>query len=191
MSKKSKKSAGFGESNKQHEEWVKFQQSLSVDGFETGAITTLTNSRLTGRKAKSGKQLRKQKAKELEERQKQRTEDVGRGLYPPLRYSEEETSRLLAEAYAAIPARAGPRRSRRKKRERMRQRTIAYINKKYKDNLRDAYYRKMADRSRIAKERKVIRATAEIIIESERKYQDSILERFLVARKGSEVALSE
>ena len=174
----SKKGTGqFGDSNKQHEEWVKFQQGLVVDGFETGAITKLTDAKLQGRKVRGGKQLRKQREKDKEERATQRTEDLGRGLFPPLRYSEEETARLLKEAYAAIPERAGPRRSRAKKRERNRQRTIRFIQKTYKDNLAAAHTRKMEDRSRVAKESRVVRNTAERVRESEREYQNFILER--------------
>lgn len=45
--------------NEQHKEWVKFQQGLQVDGFDTGQTLTVTNSAMTGLKARGGKAVRK------------------------------------------------------------------------------------------------------------------------------------
>mmetsp|Transcript_16884 Transcript_16884/g.23839 ORF Transcript_16884/g.23839 Transcript_16884/m.23839 type:complete len:149 (+) Transcript_16884:150-596(+) len=56
-------SSSSSSDNTQHEEWVKFQQSIAVDGFNTGQ-TTQVNTNLT--KRRGGKQLRKRNEKEME-----------------------------------------------------------------------------------------------------------------------------
>ena len=45
--------------NEQHKEWVKFQQGLQVDGFDTGQTLAVTKSAMTGTKARGGRAVRK------------------------------------------------------------------------------------------------------------------------------------
>ena len=47
---------------------MKFQQSISVDGFETGQTTSVTTAALLGRKDRGGKSLRRRKQRELAEK---------------------------------------------------------------------------------------------------------------------------
>merc|ERR1719183_1143031 len=110
MSKKSKRAGGDDLSNQQHEEWVKFQQSISVDGFETGQIKTLTKSGMSGRKDRGGKVLRRRRERDMAKKAEQEAAAGGAAggggpgsQFPALRYSDEETERLLAEAYANRP----------------------------------------------------------------------------------------
>jgi hypothetical protein len=59
----------------QHEEWVKFQKSISVSGFETGQKTVL--SKVGGKNvSRGGTSSRKKKEKLRLEREKRSTSDV-------------------------------------------------------------------------------------------------------------------
>lgn len=164
----------------QHLEWVKFQQSIAVDGFETGQTTQATVTALTGRKDRGGKQLRKRKEKEMAEQLKQDrlTESLGGGLFPPLRYSEEDTERLLAEAYAAIPERAGKRGTRNKKRQHLRWHRVRKIHAKQKKYKERAHYRRMEKRSRIVKEVLAVKESAAEIRAKEGAYQDAVFRKW-------------
>lgn len=164
----------------QHLEWVKFQKSIAVDGFETGQTTKATVTALTGRKDRGGKQLRKRKEKELAEQVKAErlTESLGGGLFPPLKYSEEDTERLLAEAYAAIPERAGKRGTRNLKRQRVRWHRVRKIRAKQKKFKERAHYRRMEKRSRIVKEVLEIKETAAEIRAKEQAYQDAVFRKW-------------
>jgi len=164
----------------QHLEWVKFQQSIAVDGFETGQTTKATVTALTGRKDRGGKQLRKRKEKELADQVKAErlTESLGGGLFPPLKYSDEDTARLLEEAYAAIPARGGKRGTRNLKRQRVRWHRVRKIRAKQKKFKERAHYRKMEKRSRIVKEVLEIKESAAEIRAKEQAYQDAVFRKW-------------
>ena len=99
----------------QHQEWVKFQQSISVDGFETGQVTTAK----VLKKSKGGRRIRRKKEREMEEWQAKQA-NLGLGKFPAIRYSPEETERLLAEAMATLPKREGKRGTRNLKRQKRR-----------------------------------------------------------------------
>ena len=119
----------------QHQEWLAFQESIAVEGFETATGT--------GSTTKASRKLAEEAAEE-----RQRLTKAGGGLYPPLRYSPEETERLLREAYENIPERAGRRGTRRDKRNFRRWQAVRKIRKKYKKHLVRHHENKMAERSR-------------------------------------------
>lgn len=164
----------------QHHEWVKFQQSIAVDGFETGQTTKATVTALTGRKDRGGKQLRKRKEKELAESQEKvrAIESLGGGLYPALRYSDEETERLLAEAYAAVPKRMGKRGTNNLKRQRVRWFRVRKIRAKIKKFRIKAHFRKMETRSRLVKEVLAIKESAAETRARDAAYQDAIFRKW-------------
>jgi len=165
-----------------HEEWVKLQQSIAVDGFDTGQITKASS--VVGQKKRGGKAVRRREEKELElkkttaDRERMLSE-LGGGEYPPERYSDEETERLLALAYANIPERAGKRGTRNLKRQHLRWHYVRKARKKLKYEKINAHYRRMAKRSRIAKEVMAVKATSEDLVEKEKAYQQQVLERYL------------
>jgi len=165
-----------------HEEWVKLQQSIAVDGFDTGQMTKASSS--VGQKKRGGKAVRRREAKELEltkttaDRERMLSE-LGGGEYPPERYSDEETERLLALAYANIPERAGKRGTRNLKRQHLRWHYVRRARKKLKREKIQAHFRRMAKRSRIAKEVMAIKATSADVVEKEQAYQQQVLERYL------------
>lgn len=167
--------------NTQHEEWVKFQRNISVEGFETGQTTLVTKAARTGTKTRGGKRVRLQADKELALSQQSsgRMANLGGGQFPPMRYSDEETERLLALAYGGIPARAGPRRSRHLKRMRIRAWTTRKIKAKEKAFKIQAHFRRMAKISRLAKEVKEIKASAPEVIAKDNAYQQVVLQSYL------------
>jgi hypothetical protein len=130
----------------QNQEWVKFQQSIAVDGFETGQTMEV---RTSNKKVRGGKSRRKTGKSEVEERiaERARFTGVGGGEYPPLRYSDSETERLLAEAYAAVPVRDGKRGTRNLKRQGTRWHLVRKIHAKEKYHLAQHQTRKMEKRS--------------------------------------------
>jgi hypothetical protein len=126
----------------QHQEWVKFQQSITVDGFETGQTVTAS----TLKKSRGGKQARKRREKELERLQQSSQTSSSDLKFPAIRYSEEETQELLKLAFAARPERAGKRGSRNLKRQARRWHLVRQIREKYKRNIIAAHERRMEKR---------------------------------------------
>ena len=160
----------------QHEEWVKFQQSIAVDGFETGQATTIQTGRNKNNRGRAQKRkLNEAQAKIIE---RQRLTAAGGGEYPPMRYSEEETQRLLAQAYAAIPPRAGKRGTRNKKRQERRWALVREIRAKYKAHMANFQERKMQERSRKMKEIKAMLTAAPAMRQNDREYQFTVYERW-------------
>jgi hypothetical protein len=162
----------------QHQEWVKFQQSIAVEGFETGQTTTLQSTK----KTRGGKAVQRQKTKrdvmadKLQERR--RLTGAGGGEFPPLRYSDEETERLLAQAYAALPVRTGRRGTKNLKRQKRRWHLVREIHRKYKAHMAKFQIRKMEKRARKMKEVKAVLASAPDIRARDQEYQVSIYQRW-------------
>ena len=181
-SSKSKKSKGRGtvevkppnEAATQHVEWVKFQQSIAVEGFDTGATTEIQNVK------KSGGGKRKSKRDEMHERvmEQERMATVRGGEFPPERYSEEETERLLAQAYSHIPPRMGKRGTRNLKRQKRRWKLVREIRKKEKKHLAAFQIRKMATRSKKVKDIKSVIRESQAVRVRDREYQFSVVQRW-------------
>ena len=74
------------------------------------------------------------------------------------RFSDEETARLLEEAYAAKPERLGPQNYNQKRRMKQKWRIVHAAHAVTKSQKLAAHYRTMEKRSRIAKENKAMQA---------------------------------
>jgi len=164
----------------QHEEWVKFQQSIAVQGFETGQTMQAFASATSKSSRQSVARQRKKAQAAVQERlkERQRLTVVGGGEYPPLRYSDDETERLLAEAYAAVPPRAGKRGTRNAKRQAKRWHLVRLIRKQYKRHLAKFQQRKMIKRSETMQAVKQVLYDAPEQRQRDRLYQAYVLEQW-------------
>lgn len=151
----------------QQQDWVDVQQSLSVGTFPGKG--TNNNARAT----KKAKQNAVEAAAE-----RQRLTKAGGGLYPPLRYSAEETELLLKEAYAAVPERAGKRGTRQAKRQFRRWHAVRKLRKKYKKSIIRAHFRKMEVRSKKVSNVKAALVEAPDIVKRDREYQAEVFRRW-------------
>ena len=95
--------------------------------------------------------------------------------FPALRYSDEETERLLAEAYANLPERTGKRGTRHLKRERQRWFRARLNARKKKEERIAEHSRRMEKRSRIVKEVMAVKEEAEDVRDAERQYQEEVM----------------
>eukprot|EP00527_Entomoneis_sp_CCMP2396_P000789 CAMPEP_0198138682 /NCGR_PEP_ID=MMETSP1443-20131203/2078_1 /TAXON_ID=186043 /ORGANISM="Entomoneis sp., Strain CCMP2396" /LENGTH=304 /DNA_ID=CAMNT_0043800567 /DNA_START=182 /DNA_END=1096 /DNA_ORIENTATION=+ len=167
----------------QHKEWVEFQQSISVEGFETGQMTEVIEG--TGNKNRLARNRKRiyLKLKQSIESQKERQSflKVGGGTFPTLNYSPEETQRLLAQAHAALPPRAGPRRTKHRKRAERRWWLVRQIHKKYKKHIIKAHERRMVERSRKVRQVKEVLSAAPEIRDEDRDYQLESFKRWSAA----------
>lgn len=167
-----------GQAAPQHEAWVEFQKSISVEGFQTGQTTKAK----VIQKGESGQKLRDLKRREkLEMRmasKRPEISDVRGGHFPSHRYSDEETERLLATAYASIPERAGKRGTRNLKRQKRRWFLVRKIHAKEKYHITEAHIRKMEARSNRMQEIKAIKSEAPDVRANDREYQKEVLRRW-------------
>jgi|UPI000581A661 hypothetical protein len=161
----------------QHQTWVNFQKSISVEGFETGQTVVVKSTKKT-RGGQAARRRSKMSSFEAKLQERKRFTDVGGGRLPPMRYSEEETERLLTEAYANLPERAGKRGTRNLKRQANRWHLVRKIRKKYKHNLANFQIRKMEKRSDTIKQVKKVLADSPAIQQRDREYQLKILQRW-------------
>lgn len=175
------------ESASPHQDWVDFQRSIAVKGFETGQTTEVVRSSTRGGRRLRGRQSKE--ASKLEERltERQRLTDIGGGEYPPLRYSDAETERLLAQAYAAVPERGGKRGTRNLKRQQTRWHLVRKIHKKYKKNMMRFQERKMVERSRRIRSVKATLAEAPAICTADRAYQLQVFRRWAATMNPAQV----
>ncbi len=100
------------------------------------------------------------------------------GEFPALRYSDEETERLLAEAYAAIPPRAGKRGTRNLKRQKRRWFIKRQYDKKKKFERMAEHERRMAKRHEISVAMYQIRENSGDVRQKDQAYQQEILNRW-------------
>jgi hypothetical protein len=159
-----------------HQEWIKFQKSIAVEGFETGQVMTAK----TGKKTRGGKARNKERLTEVEQKlaERQRLTESGGGQYPPLRYEDSETERLLAEAYEALPERGGKRGTRNLKRQKRRWFLVRKIHSKYKYHMANFQTRKMEKRKqRMVDVREVLEAAPDIR-KADREYQAQVFQRW-------------
>jgi hypothetical protein len=153
---------------------VKFQQSIAVEGFETGQVTTAK----VVKKSKGGKQMRRKKEKELAEWQAKRAERGGLGKFPAIRYSEEETQRLLAEAMSMLPKRDGKRGTLNLRRQKRRWFLVRKIRAKYKRLRIVEHENKMERRSRKVEAVKMLKAEVPDVRRQDLDYQAQVLRRW-------------
>ena len=174
--------------NVQHSEWVKFQQSIVIDGFETGQTTSVVAG--VGQKKRGGKAVRKrmQNKNELVAGETgDKDLQLGGGQYPPLRYSEEETNRLLAEAYANIPERAGKRGTRNLQRQSNRWHDVRKARKVMKKNYGiKQHTKRMETRSKVVAAVKGVKADAPATRERDAAYQQHVMERWTQVMFGGD-----
>jgi hypothetical protein len=120
---------------------------------------------------------RMQKSAELKDQVQEY--DIGGGQYPALRYSEEETERLLAEAYANIPKRDGKRGNRHLQRESNRWHAVRKARKIAKKNYGIRQHtRRMLRRSQVVRDVKQVKVDAVGIREHEAAYQQAVTEQW-------------
>ncbi len=159
----------------QHQEWVKFQQSISVEGFQTGQTMTAT----VLKKSRGGKQARRKREKELAllggGTAGRTSADASTMKFPAVRYSVEETQELLKQAYAALPERAGKRGNRNLRRQANRWKAVRDGRSQYKKNIILAHERRMEHRK--YKRDRVIQAKDEAPVQREKDvaYQSHVL----------------
>ena len=130
---------------------------------------------------------------EIEERlaERKRMTDIGGGEFPPLRYSDEETERLLKQAYAAIPKRDGKRGTRNKKRQERRWWLARQITKKYKKNMRLYHERKLVAEKRRREAVKTVLAESLEVRDKDREYQLQVLQRWRATMYPEKVSVEE
>lgn len=169
----------------QHEEWVRFQKSITVDGFQTGQTTTAT----VLKKSRGGKQARRKREKELA-RLGAAMDDSNEKIsavaqkFPAIRYSPEETEELLQQAYAALPVRDGKRGTRNLKRQETRWKKVRKIRSDYKAEKINAHFHKMEARKYKRDRTKDALESATEQRQSDLEYQGMVLKRWMETMEG-------
>jgi hypothetical protein len=181
----------------QHQEWVKFQQSISVSGFQTGQTMTAT----VLKKSRGGKQARRKREKELTRLQgldpslagaeDASTTSAAATKFPSIRYSPEETQELLRQAYEALPERTGKRGNRNLRRQALRWKKVRKIRSDYKANIINAHERRMEYRH--YKRQRVIQAKEDAVTQRQKdlEYQKQVLERWYRMQNPIQVAVDD
>lgn len=174
----------------QHEEWVRFQQSITVDGFQTGQTTTAT----VLKKSRGGKQARRKREKELARLGAAMDSTDGEKIsavaqkFPAIRYSPEETEELLQQAYAALPVRDGKRGTRNLRRQETRWKTVRKIRSDYKAEKINAHFNRMEARKYKRDRTKDALESAPDQRQSDLEYQGMVLKRWMDTMEGSSAA---
>mmetsp|Transcript_8475 Transcript_8475/g.12376 ORF Transcript_8475/g.12376 Transcript_8475/m.12376 type:complete len:317 (+) Transcript_8475:1-951(+) len=170
--------ANTASGSSQHNTWVQFQQSIAVSGFETGQTV---REKAFGKKSRGGKIDRKRKEREAELEAALRGTDntqLKGGEFPSQRFSDEETERLLAQAYAAIPPRAGKRGTRNLKRQKNRWEIKRQYDATKKQERMDEHDRRMEKRHEISQAMYNIRVEGVDIRERDQSYQMDVMKRW-------------
>ena len=174
----------------QHEEWVRFQQSITVDGFQTGQTTTAT----VLKKSRGGKQARRKREKELarlgaaaasSSSSSEKISAVAQ-KFPAIRYSPEQTEDLLKQAYEALPVRDGKRGTRNLRRQETRWKTVRKIRSDYKAQQINAHFRKMEARKYKRDRTKHSLESAVDQRKDDLDYQGMVLKRWMDNTMGGE-----
>ena len=129
-----------------HRQWVDFQKSIMVDGFETGQMTEVVSGHTRNRHFRALRTVQRRIRARIQLR-KERMGTTKTGDIPALEYSPEETERLLAEARSHFPVRTGTRGSRHRRRHLRRAWLTRKIKKKEKRWRIRAHFRRMRQRS--------------------------------------------
>lgn len=193
---------------------MKFQQSISVEGFQTGQSLTAT----VLKKSRGGKQARRKREKELLRLQQQQQQTIpGDGSsaaamaaaaamvgqpvatqtptsatkFPALRYSPEETQELLRQAYEALPERAGKRGNRNLRRQNRRWKLVRDIRSQYKAHIMDAHERRMEKRH--DKRQRVLHAQRDAVQQRQKDvdYQTNLLHQWVNTMYGVDLAAKD
>lgn len=104
--------------------------------------------------------------------------EAGPGQFPPLRYSDEETERLLKEAYENIPVRTGKRGTRSFKRQKVRFIKIRKARSIKKMEKVRHHFDRMEKRSAKVKGIQKMKEIAVENREEDRLYQESVLKKW-------------
>lgn len=131
----------------QHKQWVEFQKSIAVQGFETGQMTQILQGHTLTRLQRAQKRAQKRLERRVLD-EKERRLQIQTGEYPSLRLSDDETQRLLEQAKAAIPVRTGKRGTKRIFRNFQRWWRVRKCRKKYRRQIAAANVRKDLARQR-------------------------------------------
>lgn len=102
------------------------------------------------------------------------------GEFPSLRYSDEETERLLAQAYSSIPPRTGKRGTNNLRRQKRRWEIKRQYDATKKRERIEEHGRRMKKRHEISKAMYNIRLESVNVREVERTYHRGIVERWAV-----------
>lgn len=97
---------------------------------------------------------------------------------PAIRYSEEETAKLLKLAFESLPARTGKRGTRNLKRQARRWKLVRQIRAKYKRNMMAAHERRMEKRHWKREQTKEAKEAAPAMCAKDAEYQAQILRRW-------------
>lgn len=124
-------------------------------------------------KSRGGKQARRRKEDEMEQKQSSVTQK-----FPAIRYSEDETAALLKLAYATLPERAGKRGTRNLKREAERWKLVRRIRYKYKQEQMAAHERRMEKRHWKREQVKEEKRVAPSMRVQDLNYQGQVLRRW-------------
>jgi len=155
----------------EHREWISFQKEISVEGFETGQEVEVKQTK----KRRGGKAIRLRREKRLLKMGGEKEELViGGGEFPPEVWSEEETERLLKEAFDNLPVREGKRGTKNLKRQKLRWQKKRMYDAKKKYERRLEHEQRMAKRSAIADACRSIRSSAETVRAAEKQYQENM-----------------
>jgi len=166
------------------DEWKKFQDSITFVEPAKSMKGAVDSGFVGKRKVRGGKIVRKQQEKKMLREQTlnpafaPKPLEVGGGRFPALRYSDEETQRLLDEAHENIPKRTGKRGTRNLKRQRNRWRVIYADRAKRKEDNVAKHFRTMETRSRISGEVKEVKARSEGVRLEEREYHLEVLRKW-------------
>lgn len=158
------------------QEWNAWQRSL-LSNVTENEVSFANTSSITKR---GGKTLRKRKEalKSVSLSSQERLIEAGPGQFPPMRYSDEETERLLKEAYENIPERTGKRGTRSFKRQKVRFWGIRKARRIKKMEKVRHHFAQMEKRSARVK---AIQRMKEIAVETRQEdklYQQSVLRKW-------------
>jgi hypothetical protein len=156
---------------RQHEEWVAFQRKIAIPGFETGQQV-----QVAAKTRRGGKKMKKKLLHDEDD--SKRFTDLAGGEFPPFRYGEEETARLLEQAYANLPPRAGKRGTRNLKRQTRRWFLVRKVRKLYKYHMANHQERKMAKRSEKIRQVKQVLEEAPRVQLADRQYQAQVFAKW-------------
>jgi len=168
-----------------NEEWQKFQDSITFVEPAQSLKGKVDGGFVGKRKVRGGRIVRKQEGKKLLREQAlnpslapKTVNDVKGGRFPTLRYSDEETQRLLDEAHANIPKRTGRRGTRNLKRQNARWEVIYADRRQRKSDNYGAHLRRMTERKRIAGEVREVKEDAKVVRGEEREYRMGVLRKW-------------